>query len=204
MQLSESIRSDILAAQDPWPANKLQRAVARPQVNQVIGGLYLGNDEKFVEITSLECRSAKNIPLNTSNPHLFECVVSVCTYARMVKEMPDLKNHSLASVEAILKARNIEWIQMGRSIPDDTQAWTDLVYNATFENSALAQEDVIIPNESQDPAHIALRAAKREVVSALPVEKWFESAFKIFDAAVFTSDDNFDLSIMRRMSPKDL
>jgi len=179
----QSIRDEIMNAKDPWPDHKVDRKIAGPQVNQIIGGLYLGNDGKFVEIVPVTL-TKKGVPLDTTNPNKFECALSVCSYTRMVRAIPDLGNYTAEHIDASLKGKNIEWVQMGRAIPDDKMAWTDLVFNATFPDSELAQREIEIPRDSQEPEHVALRSEKRAIVEQTPVKKWFERAFAILDRAV--------------------
>ncbi len=182
----QSIRDEIQSAKDPWPDMVIDRKIAAPQVNQLLNGLYLGNDEKFVEIVPIECRSKKGIPYDTTNPNQFECALSVCSFTRMTRAIPDLEKHTASEVEALLQDKNIEWLQMGRAIPDDKLAFTDLVFNATFPASELAQVDLEIPrdpNEQKDE-HRQLRAAKKKQVEATPVKEWFKSAFAVLDKAV--------------------
>ncbi len=179
----QSIRDAIISAKDPWPGDKIDRKIAGPQVNQVLGGLYLGNDGKFVEIVPVTL-TKKGSPIDTTNPHKFECALSVCSYTRMVRAIPDLGNYPAETIDRLLKEKKIEWVQMGRAIPDDKMAWTDLVFNATFPDSELAQKEIEIPRDSQEPEHVALRMEKRAIVKKTPVAKWFERAFEILDQAV--------------------
>lgn len=180
---NEITRIEIESARDPWPENKINRKIARPRVDHVLGGLYLGNDEKFAEIVPVSL-TKKGVPLDTTNPQKFECALSVCSYTRMVRAIPDLGKYPAKTIEALLSEKKIEWIQMGRAVPDDTMAWYDLVYNATFPDSELAQKEIEIPRDSQESVHVQLRANKKTIVEETPVTKWFERAFTILDKAV--------------------
>lgn len=156
----------------------------RSSLSVIVGGLFLANDERFAETLGVACQTKKGQDLDTSNPHSFEVIVSLCSYTRMTREMPDLKAYALERVEECLKARKIEWLQIGRALPDDKDAWTDLVFNATFPESELAKKDLEIPRESTFSSHVAFRAEKKAIVLKHPVKLWFEPVFVVLDAAV--------------------
>jgi hypothetical protein len=177
-----NIKLQIEATVDPGKVDREVSKKARPFVNQVCGGLYLGNDLKFVEIIPIECKTKKGMSINTTNPNQFKCAVSVCAYERIVREMPDLKKYSAKEIEE--KLENIEWIQVGRAIPDDNLAWYDIVFNSTFPGSDLAKIDLEIERNSQVPEHMAHRAKKKNQVENTPVEEWFEKTFEVLDKAV--------------------
>lgn len=178
------VRDQIIRAVDPWTLGIRKGHAARPFANQIINGLYLGNDEKFAETVGFPCRTNDKKWIDTSNPNRFETIISLCTYARMVKEMPDLKTMDLEEVEQQFQKRGITWWQLGCSLPDDKKAWTDLVYNATFPDSSLAKKDLGIPKKSKQPEHVKLREEKKRKVESLPVDQWFEPTFKVLDEAV--------------------
>lgn len=175
-----AIRAEILQAEGV----KSRGAKTRSCVSVIVGGLCLANDEKFAETLGLTCRTKKGVVLDTSNPHRFEVIVSLCSYTRMTRAMPDLRTYGLEVVEEALGGRKIEWLQIGRALPDDKEAWTDLVFNATFPESELAKCDLEIPRNSLISEHVAFRAVKRELVLKLPVKEWFAHAFVVLDEAV--------------------
>ena len=177
-------RDEIVRAIDPWSIGKRNSRAARPYANQVINGLYLGNDEKFAETLNFPCRNYKKEKIDTSNPNQFEVIISLCTYARMVEEMPDLKKMDPKNVDKKFKERGITWIQLGNSLPDDKDAWSDIVFNATFPDSDLTKKDLGIPRKSKKPEHVKFRKNKRLKVEKVSVDKWFEPTFKILDEAV--------------------
>lgn len=176
----EAVRAEILQAEGSKAAGKKTRSC----VSVVIGGLCLANDEKFAETLGLACRTKKGVVLDTSNPHCFEVIISLCSYTRITRAIPDLQVHALESVEEVLKGKKIAWLQMGRSLPDDVEAWTDLVFNATFPDSDLAKQELEIPRKSQLAEHMAFRALKKSAVLKLHVKEWFAHAFALLDAAV--------------------
>lgn len=177
-------RDEIVRAVDPWTVGKRNSKPSRPFANQIINGLYLGNDEKFAETLGFECRNNAGKKIDSSNPHKFEVIISLCTYARMVKEMPDLKQYEPKTVEKSFKEKGVLWLQMGLSLPDDKEAWADLVFNATFPDSDLAKKEMDIPKNSKKSEHIKFRAQKKKAVAKLQIDKWFEPTFKIMDQAV--------------------
>lgn len=177
-------REEIVRAVDPWTVGKRNSKPSRPFANQIIHGLYLGNDEKFAETLGFELRNNSGKKLDSSNPHKFEVIISLCTYKRMVEEMPDLKKYKLKTVEKNFKDKGVNWLQMGRSLPDDKEAWTDLVFNATFPNSEMAKQDLEIPKKSKKKKHLKFRAEKKKKIGKLPLDQWFEPTFKLMDEAV--------------------
>lgn len=180
----DDVRNEIVRAVDPWSEGKRNSRQARPFANKIINGLYLGNDEKFAETLGIPCRNVDNKKIDSSNPNKFEVIISLCTYQRMAKEMPDLKKVRPATVEKNFKERNIVWMQLGRSLPDDKKAWSDLVYNATFPNSKLAKQDLEIPKNSKNRQHVEFRKSKQRKVAEVAADKWFEPTFKMMDEAV--------------------
>lgn len=174
------IRAEILQAE----GSKKSGHKSRSCVSVLIGGLCLANDEKFAETLGVACRTKRGTALDTSNPHNFDVVISLCSYTRMVRSMPDLKMYDLKSIEELLKGKKIEWLQIGQALPDDTAAWTDLVFNATFPESDLAKQDLEIPRNSQLAEHVAFRTVKKERVLNHPVEQWFKPVFTMLDEAV--------------------
>lgn len=180
-------RDEIIRAVDPWTfGEKKSKHTVRPYANQILNGLYLGNDEKFAETLGFDLTNNAGKKLDSSNPHKFEVVITLCTYARMVKEIPDLKKYSVKAVEKNFKDKGINWLQMGRSLPDDIDAWADLVFNASYPASAMAQQDLEIPKNSKKSKHLKFRAEKKKKINKLPIDQWFEPTFKLMDEAVYS------------------
>src|SRR5690242_14947070 len=115
------IRDLIVEAKDPWdgkiPPNARE---GFSDVSHIAGGLYISNHSRFVETFQ-------------TNPNNFEVIVSVCGYPRLQRAQQDiLKAVERSTVENHFKERKVEWLQIGDAVPDDNEAWTDLIFNATF------------------------------------------------------------------------
>jgi hypothetical protein len=167
------IRDLIVQATDPWGGIKpkdARRGVK--EVHQMLNGIYLSTDASFVEVCQKD------------NPHKFESVISACGFPRVVRAQPSLAELSRKDVETNFTERNITWLQIGDAVPDDRQAWTDIVFNATFPDSPHSRADYEIENDSITPLHIAFRAMKKEEVLQTPPEQWFEPTFTVLRSGV--------------------
>lgn len=185
------IRNSIITAKDPWIKDGVKiegadpdRRAIRLYVTKVLGEIYLGNDEKFVETLGRPCRDIKGWPLRQDNPHAFKAVITVCPILTMLKALPDLAAAEIdsAKIQKDLEAQGIEWTEMGRSLPDDEKAWPDLVYNATFLDAA-TQDDFHIPLKTNDPHLLRFREEKATRVAQLAIDQLFLPTFKKLDEA---------------------
>lgn len=187
----ESIRQLIVATPDPWQSNEKRskewKQADRKCLSHLFGEIYLGNVEKFAETLNMPCQSKKGPPLNTSNPNDFHLVITLCANWRMIFELPDLGKIKFKELKDDLAQRQVEWMQIGVSLPDDKNAWWDLVFNATFPDSDLMLLDFEIDDKNRTgekksgPSmlqQLELRAAKKKMVLDHPVDKWFEPTFK--------------------------
>lgn len=181
-------QSMIGAVPQKKPATKEEQMEKRGQANQIIGGIFLGNAEKFVETTGQTCkgnaergRVAKL--LDTSNPEKFECVISLVPNWRMRKQLPDL---DISNLPKELAERKIEWLQLGDALPDDERAWFDLAYNATFPKEELLKFDREFDKREPPEELKSIREEKKRIINELSKDKWFEEAFKKLDEAVLT------------------
>ena len=188
---NDSIKHLISQTTDPWKdgteRSKEWQKENRMGVSQIIGEIYIARVEKFVEAIRQPCRSKTGKPLDATNPHRFELIMTFSPNWRMVQELPDLKGVNFETLRSELEKQNIEWHQLGISLPDDKNSWWDIVFNATFIDSELMNFDYEIDKKKeQKPQYLALRAAKKKAVVDLSVDKWFEPTFKLLNNALVT------------------
>lgn len=167
-------RDLINAAQDPWneQTSKNLRLEGISDVSHIIGGLYISNDACFIETSR-------------TNPNGFQSIVSACGFSRIQRANSEvLTAVQRSTVETRFQERKIEWLQIGDAVPDDPQAWTDIVFNATFPESPLTRVDFEIARNSTKPEDMEFRAKKRTLVQQHSADRWFKPTFDVLKEAI--------------------